>query len=456
VLDKYCVGCHDGTETDRPNFAGDRRAGPQNVADNRRKGPRNFTASYLELHPFVRRPGPESDYFLQKPLEWHASTSELMQMLDKGHHNVKLDAEARERLVTWIDLNVPDHGTWGEHRKIAKDYHERRLEMRTKYANRPEDPEAYPTPPPEQPAFVEPQRPPNRKAIEIAAAGWPFDAAEAKKRQAAAGTPVEMKIELSDTLKMDLALIPAGEFVIGDADGAADEYPSAKVKLARPFYMGRFEVTNAEFAAFDPKHDSAYISVFNKDQANRGEIANRERQPVIRVSWQQAMDYCQWLSAKTGRKFSLPTEAQWEYACRAGSDAPMNYGACGTEFGKLANLADQRLNNLCRRDSPRWIPAVLEVNDGAIVTDNVGRYPANAWGLYDMHGNVAEWTRTAYRPYPYDVQDGRDDPRADGTKSVRGGSFYDRPERARSAFRTNYPPWQRVFNVGFRVVMEVE
>jgi formylglycine-generating enzyme required for sulfatase activity len=73
-----------------------------------------------------------------------------------------------------------------------------------------------------------------------------------------------------------------------------------------------------------------------------------------------------------------------------------------------------------------------------------------------MHGNAAEWTRTAYRPYPYDPQDGRDDPRADGPKSVRGGSFYDRPERARSAFRSNCPPWQKVFNVGFRVVMEVE
>jgi formylglycine-generating enzyme required for sulfatase activity len=456
VLDKHCVGCHDGTESDRPNFAGDRSSGLQNVANNRRKGPRNFTASYLELHRFVRRPGPESDYFMQKPLEWHAGTSELMQMLDKGHHNVKLDAEARERLVTWIDLNVPDHGTWSEHRAIAKDYHQRRLEMRTKYANRPEDPEAYPTPPLERPAFVQPQPLPERKLRQVAAAGWPFDAAEAKKRQSAAGTPVEMKIELSDTLKMDLVLIPAGEFVIGAADGAADEYPSAKVKIARPFYMGRFEVTNAEYAAFDPKHDSAYISVFNKDQANRGEAANRERQPVIRVSWQEAMDFCRWLSAKTGRKFSLPTEAQWEYACRAGSDTPMNYGACGMDFGKLANLADQRLENLCRRDSPRWIPAVTDVNDGAVVTDNVGRYPPNAWGLCDMHGNAAEWTRTAYRPYPYDPQDGRDDPRADGPKSVRGGSFYDRPERARSAFRSNCPPWQKVFNVGFRVVMEVE
>ena len=90
------------------------------------------------------------------------------------------------------------------------------------------------------------------------------------------------------------------------------------------------------------------------------------------------------------------------------------------------------------------------------MTQSVGKYLPNAFGLYDMHGNVAEWTRTAYLPYPYDAGDGRDDPGASGNKSVRGGSFYDRPMRARSAFRQNYPAWQRVYNVGFRVVMDVE
>ena len=220
--------------------------------------------------------------------------------------------------------------------------------------------------------------------------------------------------------------------------------------------MGRFEVTNAQFARFDPAHDSAYISVYNKDQANRGLPVNRPAQPVVRVSWQRAMDFCRWLSQKTGRKFTLPSEAQWEYACRAGTDTPLYYGDCATDFGKLANLADEQLLSLCRRDSPKWIPAVATVNDGAVVTANVGRYAANAWGLYDMAGNAAEWTRSAYRPYPYNPADGRDDPAAAGTKVVRGGSFYDRPERARSGFRLHYPAWQQVYNVGFRVMMEAE
>ena len=90
-----------------------------------RKRSHSFTSSYLALHPYVRRPGPESDYALQQPLEYHASTSELVQLLEKGHYNVKLDAKAWDRLNTWIDLNVPDHGTWSEHRPIAKEYHER-------------------------------------------------------------------------------------------------------------------------------------------------------------------------------------------------------------------------------------------------------------------------------------------------------------------------------------------
>ena len=130
VLDKYCVGCHQGGNTSPPDLRvnGDSRF-------------RNFTPSYVALHPFVRRPGPESDYHVQKPMEWHAGTSELVQILEKGHHNVKLDPEAWDRLITWIDLNVPDNGTWHEHASMTP-VMQRRLEMRTLYANRPEDPEA--------------------------------------------------------------------------------------------------------------------------------------------------------------------------------------------------------------------------------------------------------------------------------------------------------------------------
>ena len=376
-------------------------------------------------------------------------------MLEKGHHNVKLDAEAWDRLCTWIDLNVPDKGIWSENRPIAGNFHQRRLDMRTKFADRPEDPEEYPTPPPRRPAFIKPAPETLKPVPALHVSGWPFDAAEAKRRQTSAGLPAELKLKLNSGRTMDLVLIPAGEFVMGSGEGYPDEAPQSRVRIGQPFYLSKYEVTNAEFAAFDPAHDSAYISVFNKDQSTRGEPVNRPQQPVVRVSWRQAQAFCDWLTRTSGRTCQLPTEAQWEYACRAGTDTPLNYGNQATDFSRLANLADKCLTFLCRGDSPPWLPAVTNADDGAGVTNEVGHYRPNAWGLYDMHGNAAEWTRTIYRPYPYNMSDRRDDVQADGAKVVRGGSFYDRPQRARSSFRQQYPSWQRVFNVGFRVVVEV-
>ena len=95
-------------------------------------------------------------------------------------------------------------------------------------------------------------------------------------------------------------------------------------------------------------------------------------------------------------------------------------------------------------------------DDRARVTAPVGSYRANPWGLHDVHGNAAEWTRSAYRPYPYRDDDGRNDLSASGRRVIRGGSFYDRPHRGRSAFRLSHPSWRKVYNVGFRVVCEAK
>ena len=446
VLDKYCVGCHDGEP----------KEGGKTIPDFRRsdkKGHRNFTMSYLALHPYVRRPGPESDYHMSSPLEYHANGSELVQMLEKGHGRVKLDRESWDRLITWIDLNVPDKGTWSEYRGIAGNYHQRRTEMSKLYAGLAEDPEAISQGDAEPVGPVKPGPKPATPA-KVTLSGWPFDAAEAKQRQQAAGEKTEMSVELAEGVKLDLVLIPAGKFVMGDVDGWTDEWQQAVVTIDKPFWMGKLEVTNQQFASVDPTHDSKYISNYNKDQGNRGVAANGPTQPVIRVTWKQAMAFCEAIGRKTGLKFSLPTEAQWEYACRAGTDTAMSYGPADADFGKLANFADKSLVGLCRRDSPKWIPIDANVSDGMIIAGNVGTFAANAWGLHDMHGNVSEWTRSAYKPYPYNPADGRDAIAAEGSKVVRGGSFYDRPKRGRSGFRLNYPAWRGVFNVGFRVVCE--
>ncbi len=461
VLQKYCVGCHndkprpDGKKL--PNFTRGDKAQPT-------RGAGGFDTAYLALHPYVRRPGNESDWKVL-PAEFHSNTSELLQMLKKGHHNVALDAEAWQRLYTWIDMNVPCHGTWTDHNGRGKEPAARLRELAKLYGGPDIDHEAYPDAPA---AKVETIMPPPETPVatqKVDCPGWPFDAAEAKKRQEAAGSPTTRTIELGDGLKMELVRIPAGEFVMGDLAGFADERPLAKVRIDKPYWMARLEVSNEQFARFDPLHDSGFISMHNKDHDTRGYPANLPRLPVIRVSWLQATAFCKWLSDQTGEKFTLPTEAQWEYACRAGAASAFSYGDMDTDFAPYANMGDYSLRGLAVAGLPPrpsnkpdpmldWIPKDVRFNDKSVLAAEVGTYKPNPWGLCDMHGNVAEWTLSTYKAYPYDSADGRDAGTADGEKVVRGGSWFDRPLRCRSAFRLSYPSWQRVYNVGFRVICE--
>ena len=481
VLDKHCVGCHN----DRPgpdgrpivDLRGGRIAGPDSrdpalgAVHPNKSGcciwhlwPTNRSMSYEVLQRYVRRPGAESDYHLLPPLEYHADTSELVQMLKKGHYGVELDAEAWDRLVTWIDLNVPYHGNWGEYNIGEPGAAERRRGYARLFANLDEDPELLP---PLRPGPVNPVIPPPRAGPappDIQVPLWPFTGDEAKRRQRdaaqalGAGSPQEtqMRFDLGGGVAMHLVLIPAGEFLMGEPGGCDDEQPASPVRIERPFWMGKFEVTNQQYALFDPRHDSRYISVYGKDVIARGLPVNGPKQPVVRVPWTGAMEFCRWLSARTGRRFSPPTEAQWEWACRSGCAAATSYGSVDADFGRLANLADKRLvlASVWSGEALDWMPKVASVDDGACVTAEVGRYAPNAWGLHDVHGNAAEWTRSLHRPYPYRSDDGRNDPTAAGNRVVRGGSFQDRPHRARSAMRLSYPAWSRVYNVGFRVVCE--
>ncbi len=481
VLDKYCVSCHDGSDGDDGLKIPDLRGGQGKFyvyrnGDSRAKiiegVPREdllkkyggvFDPSYVTLRSFVRVGGLESDLRLLSPGEFCADTSELVQMLAKGHHGVKLDAESWQRIITWIDLNAPAHGTWREVVGLEKtrNDHKRRLDLRKLYGGSVEDPEVYPAIAQARVVPAKPE-PMHRHKVETPeVSGWPFGPTEAKRRQENAG-PAQKFINLGNEVELVLVRVPAGRFAMGDASGEPDEQPLAAVRIDRAFWMSKFEVTNALYAKFDPSHDSKYEHkgswMFN--EWDLGWDLNGPHQPVVRVSWKEAAAFCRWLSDEIGQNVSLPTEAQWEWACRAGADTPLHYGDLDTDFSAFANMADFTMHELVydarNQFSPDLVPRDARFDDEELVATDVGSYLPNPWGLRDMHGNVWEWTRSTYRPYPYDDNDGRNDLTDTGRKVVRGGSWYDRPTRSRSAFRLSYPVWRKVYNVGFRIVIEFE
>ncbi|MHC4174516.1 MAG: SUMF1/EgtB/PvdO family nonheme iron enzyme [Planctomycetota bacterium] len=479
VLDKYCVSCHnanprdDGLEipdlrADQGKFIAYKNGVPK--ANIIHAVPREqlvkkyggvFDPSYIVLRSYTRVGGLESDLRLLEPCEFHMDSTELGQMLKKGHYGVELNGEAWSRIATWIDLNAPCHGTWREivGFEKTKNDHRRRSELQERYGGISKDTETYPEMPTRDIKPVKPRSVPKAKIQVPKVPRWPFNAAEARQRQTAGGRVVRT-LDLGGGVKLELVRIPAGEFVVGSAQGHPDERPLSRVEIEKPFWIAKFEITNEQYTQFDPFHDSRYEHkgswMFN--EWDLGWDLNAPKQPVVRISWEQAMAFCKWLSDKSRQDISLPTEAQWEWACRAGADSSLNYGDLDTDFSEFANMADATMRELVydarNQYSPDLVPRDSRFDDKKLVSTNVGSYRPNAWGLHDMHGNVWEWTCSAYRPYPYKADDGRNDTAQAGPKVARGGSWYDRPKRCRSAFRLSYPKWQRVYNVGFRIVVE--
>ena len=492
VLDKHCVSCHDGRQlavrgrpkpdlralAQQPDYEGVKANVPQwydaaNVpvsysaelqrATQRKRGPIKFTPAYEALIKYVRRTGPEGDYHLLEPGEYHAATSALVQLLEQGHYGVALDPEAWDRLATWIDLNVPCHGTWSEALPIPFNGAARKRELAAKYGGPSYDQESIPIGAANLGARVEPKKE-TVVTGDTKALGWPFDRHEARRRQLAAGPTTEKVVPLANGRSLKLVLVPAGEFVMGNAaEGARAEWPQSRVRIGQPFWIGACEISNDQYAQFDPTHDSRYERGQKMNIHDRGYPMNDPGQPAVRVSWQEAMRFCAWLSAQTGRPFTLPTEAQWEYACRAGSAQPMWWGERTSDFSELANLADRSIRGFSKWDINQlnqiydgWMPFVPGTDDGAMVTAETGQYVPNPWGLFDMHGNAAEWTLSLYRPYPYSARDGREDPRAPGPRVVRGGAWCDLPQFATASWRYGSAEWRKLPNGGFRVVCPVE
>lgn len=446
VLDQYCIGCHDGTVEGRPQLADTAlgRFGDSNFMQN------EMPRSYFEIQQFVHRPGPEGNLHLLTPLNYHADTSELVQILTKGHHNVQLDEESWDRIYTWIDLNAPAHGSYGEMNAstASQNFMQRRAELYDEYATALDiESEVINRPYERTETFIAPLEVPQPTAAPELA-DWPFQP-----------TPGATEtLDLGDGVQMEIASIPAGEFIMGSNDESSDEQPMHATTIGKPFMMGVTEVTLQQYQQFAPDHENGLYGKpgvvimygFSMDQPTF---------PAIRVSWSQANAYCDWLSEKTGRQVSLPTESQWEWACRAGTDSATSFADRDAlaAYPSFANMSDPTSDNRRTQYMPSNHWTLDQKNnaaaDGAHCLSFVGSYEANPFGLKDMHGNVAEWTRSEFRSYPYNNSDGRNE-LTDGRKVVRGGSWNDRPINSTSSYRLSYPSWQRVYNVGFRIVIE--
>lgn len=445
VLDKYCAGCHDGSREKLPNFK-------RGVV-----GFKNFPQAYLDLAKFVRRSGPECNQNMLTPMEFNSDTSELMHILKKGHKGVKLDEQSMKILITWMDLNVPCYGTWTEIRKdIPHDGDKMRRKYLAKYANRHDNQDEITYDGGVQ-QFVSPGAAKKHKQAAPAVAGFPFDAGKAAAMAADCGLPKEIEADLGGE-KIRFVLVPAGSFVMGSNKGYYDEGPAKIERVEKPFYMSQFEITNSQYAKFDPSHNSGYHDRQWKDHVNRGYPANKPNQPVVRVNWNQASAFANWLSKKIGAEVKLPTEKQWEWAARAGTSGDFWFGKRGDNYGACENLADFTIRNFAvngvdpqpRADeSPlnAYTPRDDFANDGQLVGCDVGLFKPNAFGLYDMLGNVSEWTRD-------DFTETLGGAKVGDRKAVRGGSWRDRAKRARVSMRRDYHEWQKVYNVGIRLVIE--
>jgi formylglycine-generating enzyme required for sulfatase activity len=398
----------------------------------------------------------------------------LVRLLKKGHHNVQLTAAEWRTLYNWIDYNAPDKGSFQADSYEVFPYQgidqvKRRIELTNKYAlesgvdwkKELSDYAGYLKSQGEI-IPVRPSETPRLEVKEVSVPGWPFAPSEIPSMIKVANRT--KAVEIASGVKLKFVYIPAGRFVMGSNQGQPDTYPASGVEIKKPFWMAEIEITNEQYRAIIPEHDSRYVDQQWKDHEHEGYPANLPHQPVIRVSYENAMDYCRKLSEQTGLHITLPTEAQWEWACRAGSDKDFWYGDRQVDFGKYENLADAQLTKMAvygnnpqpMKRTDFWfpyynfLPKMDAVDDGSMIQVASDTYQPNPFGLYSMHGNIAEWTRSDYLPYPYD-----ENPEAGSHyKVVRGGSYIDRPKFATASARKAYYPWQKVFNVGFRVIIE--
>jgi formylglycine-generating enzyme len=293
---------------------------------------------------------------------------------------------------------------------------------------------------------------------------------------------------VQNSIGMSLVRISAGEFLMGGHEPAAElcaafpemmrkpeyfdsEYPQHKVRFARGFLVGKYEVTRGQFRQFTA--DSKYQTEAERDGTGgwgydqpSGKCVGRRKHftwrdtgfaqtddhPVVNVTWNDAVAFCNWLGKKEGKRYRLPSEAEWECACRAGTSARFYHGDDPKELSRYAHLV-----NVAGQDPFANIQDQVHfLKPGESLTAKVGSRLPNAWGLYDTLGSVWEWTND-WQSDDYYASSPVVDPPGPGESTVRvrrGGGWNSFPIYARPAFRNLDPPYSRCVNIGFRVVCD--
>jgi formylglycine-generating enzyme required for sulfatase activity len=273
-----------------------------------------------------------------------------------------------------------------------------------------------------------------------------------------------------------IVVVPPGQFAMGSdsvnemrGGVARPEGPVRQVKIAYSFGIGRTEVTNTEFDAFvratgyQPanKCGMGMDQPVIKDVTYRGPVLGRTPEPnapVVCVSWKDAQAYVAWLSSKTGQRYRLLTEAEWEYAAKANSTAKWPWGADEILACTYENTFDlDSAAALPAGSKVSWSPLLCRDGQGLIAP--VGSYKPNAFGLYDMLGNVWEWTQDcSFELYPAQPTDGSavESTGACELRAVRGGSWYTRQDRHRPTFRGRDPEDKAGHHFGVRVARDVQ
>jgi sulfatase modifying factor 1 len=250
----------------------------------------------------------------------------------------------------------------------------------------------------------------------------------------AAAEKKELDKTFTNSMGMEFILIPAGKFLMGspgsEAGRAENEGPQREVQITKPFYMGKYEVKVSEFREFvkaaqfktdAEANGGAYVPVKDKWQRKEGVtwmnpgFSQKDDHPVVCLAWSDAVEYCKWLAKKTGHAYRLPTEAEWEYACRAGSQQAYSFGPDGRELSKFG-----------------WYTE----NSGG-KTRPVGQKKPNSWGLFDMHGNAREWCQDWFGKYAPGPAVDPSGPLRSSVRVLRGGSWSSPATDLRCAERRN-------------------